>query len=151
MMSPYNDTTSSSPSIIFNLLSTSSIFSSEDDENGTTTSATDPNNAQPTTGYCSSPAWRDFTSSYRQWHGHISILVCIFGCIANLLNLIVLTRRGMVSPTNAILTGLALADLLNMVEYIPYAFFMYIWRSSYTYAFALFILFHANFAQVRRV
>lgn len=141
-MSPFND---SSLELLFTLL-TNSERSEEESLNMTELSSDDA-----PASYCNTSGWREFTASYRQWHGHISILVCVFGCLANLLNLIVLTRKGMISPTNAILTGLALADLLNMIEYIPYAFFMYIWRIPYTYAFALFILVHANFAQVSDV
>ena len=100
--------------------------------------------------YCNSTGWKTFSDSYKQWHGQTSVLVCVFGSIANLLNLVVLTRKGMISPTNAILTGLALADLFNMVEYIPYAFFMYIWKMEKTYGWAFFVLAHANFSQVRQ-
>lgn len=59
------------------------------------------------------------------------------------------------SPTNAILTGLAIADLLVMIDYIPYSFVEYILpglnysraeRLSYSFAWA--ILFHAIFAQI---
>jgi len=38
----------------------------------------------------------------------------VWGIAANLANIVVLTRRKMVSPTNAILTWLAVADLLTM-------------------------------------
>lgn len=75
-------------------------------------------------------------------------MVCLFGAQANILNLIVLTRRDMINPTNAILTGLALADLLNMLEYIPYAFYLLLPGSRTTYAWALFVLIHSNFSQV---
>jgi len=105
--------------------------------------------SEVTYNYCGSSGWKTFSESYKGWHGQTSVLVCVFGCIANLLNLVVLTRKGMISPTNAILTGLALADLFNMVEYIPYAFFMYIWKMEKTYGWAFFVLVHANFSQVR--
>jgi hypothetical protein len=99
--------------------------------------------------YCSSPGWSTFSESWRKFHGPLSVLVCIFGSISNLLNLVVLTRPGMISPTNAILTGLALADLLNMIEYIPFASFMYIWKMENTYGWAFFVLLHANVSQVK--
>ncbi|XP_015586152.1 sex peptide receptor [Cephus cinctus] len=93
-----------------------------------------------------------FHTAYAQIHGYASLLVCIFGSIANTLNIIVLTRREMNSPTNAILTGLAVADLLVMLEYIPYAIHMYLYdrpkRDRFTYGWTLFVLFHSNFSQV---
>lgn len=93
-----------------------------------------------------------FHASYVSIHGWASLLVCIFGSIANGLNIAVLTRREMSSPTNAILTGLAVADMLVMIEYIPYAVHSYLYhrpkRETYTYAWTVFVLFHSNFAQV---
>lgn len=93
-----------------------------------------------------------FHSWYSQIHGWASLLVCIFGSIANILNIAVLTRREMRSPTNMILTGLAVADLLVMIEYIPYAVHMYLYkrsrRDTFTYGWSVFVLFHSNFAQV---
>jgi hypothetical protein len=90
-----------------------------------------------------------------QVHGYVSLVVCLFGCVANSLNIAVLTRREMTSPTNALLTGLAVADLLVMLEYIPFVCHMYIPQSTsrtatdqYSYAWAAFVLFHSNFAQV---
>lgn len=93
-----------------------------------------------------------FHNSYAQVHGWASLQVCIFGSIANVLNIAVLTRREMHSPTNMILTGLAVADLLVMIEYIPYAIHMYLYqrsrRDTFTYGWGVFVLFHSNFGQV---
>jgi len=101
--------------------------------------------------YCG-PTWAAIGLAYGHAHGFTSLLICLFGCFLNLLNLIVLTRRGMISPTNVILTGLALADMLNMTEYIPFALFMKVLkRPGYppkTYGWALFVLIHSNFSQV---
>jgi mannose/fructose/N-acetylgalactosamine-specific phosphotransferase system component IIC len=89
-----------------------------------------------------------------QIHGYASLIVCLFGSVANSLNIAVLTRREMTSPTNALLTGLAVADLLVMLEYIPFACHMYILQDTrtdierYSYSWATFVLFHSNFAQV---
>ncbi|XP_064122446.1 LOW QUALITY PROTEIN: G-protein coupled receptor dmsr-1-like [Macrobrachium nipponense] len=103
--------------------------------------------------YCSTPGWDNFRHSYQAVHGCMSLVVCIFGSLANVINMIVLTRRSMVSPTNAILTGLAVTDLLVMVEYIPYTMHQYVWQgrsleSQYSWGWAAFVLFHAHFAQV---
>ncbi|EFN78137.1 Probable G-protein coupled receptor B0563.6 [Harpegnathos saltator] len=104
------------------------------------------------TGYTCGPKLESFHSSYAQVHGWASLQVCVFGSIANVLNIAVLTRREMHSPTNMILTGLAVADLLVMIEYIPYAIHMYLYqrsrRDTFTYGWGVFVLFHSNFGQV---
>ncbi|XP_067642836.1 G-protein coupled receptor dmsr-1-like [Eurosta solidaginis] len=103
--------------------------------------------------YCGS-GLDDFHTSYKIWHGYISLIVCILGTIANTLNIIVLTRKEMRSPTNAILTGLAVADLAVMLEYIPYTTHDYILAQQLpreqrlSYAWACFIKFHSIYAQV---
>uniref|UniRef100_A0A1A9VTY0 G-protein coupled receptors family 1 profile domain-containing protein n=1 Tax=Glossina austeni TaxID=7395 RepID=A0A1A9VTY0_GLOAU len=103
--------------------------------------------------YCGS-GFDDFHTSYKGWHGYISLIVCVLGTIANTLNIIVLTRRDMRSPTNAILTGLAVADLAVMLEYIPYTIHDYILEESLpreqrlTYSWACFIKFHSIFTQL---
>lgn len=89
-------------------------------------------------------------------HGYLSLFVCILGSVANVLNIVVLTRREMRSPTNAILTGLAIADLLVMFDYIPYAWLDYILRHNLhysreillSYSSAWYIMFHSIFAQI---
>lgn len=87
-------------------------------------------------------------------HGFVTLFVCIFGSIANSLNIAVLTRRDMRSPTNAILTGLAIADLLVMIDYIPIAINEYLYlqfdgtrESQRSYAWAIMQYFHAFFSQ----
>lgn len=67
----------------------------------------------------------------------------------------VLTRREIRSPTNAILTGLAVADFLVMIDYIPYSWLDYIIpnmnytrRTLFSYSTAWFIMFHSIFAQI---
>lgn len=53
-------------------------------------------------------------------HGHLSAIVCVFGLLANLANVIVLTRKNMAnSSTNRILMWLAVADLLMFTVYFP--------------------------------
>lgn len=95
---------------------------------------------------------KSFQKSFFKLHGWISMSVSIFGSIANIVNILVLTRREMRSPTNIILTGLAVADLLVMIDYIPYAFHIHLYERSkqdtYTYGWAIFVLFHSSFSQV---
>ncbi|XP_065209221.1 G-protein coupled receptor dmsr-1-like [Planococcus citri] len=52
--------------------------------------------------------------------GYVDIPICIIGSILNLLNIIVFTRKNMISPVNKIFTHLASADLLMLLLFIPY-------------------------------
>ena len=61
---------------------------------------------------------------YLPVHGHLSLYVCILGCLFNAANILVLTHKDMRSPVNMILTGIAVADFLVMLEYIPFTIYM---------------------------
>ncbi|XP_017879493.1 sex peptide receptor [Ceratina calcarata] len=101
--------------------------------------------------YCNGTI-KDFASEYKNYHGYVALIVCLFGTIANMLNIIVLTRKDMaVAPINTILTGLATADMLVMLEYIPFAIYVYIVlpkRQIFPYGWAVFVLFHMHFTQL---
>ena len=71
-------------------------------------------------------ALQTFEERYKPIHGYLAAIVCVFGVIANILNIIVLTRKNMISSTNIILTGLAISDGLTMAFYFPYALQMYV-------------------------
>ncbi|XP_043201997.1 G-protein coupled receptor dmsr-1-like [Amphibalanus amphitrite] len=88
--------------------------------------------------------------SYRPVHGYLALAICLFGFVANVLNIVVLTRKEMRSSTNAILTGLAVADGSVMLEYMPFAVHNYVRVSSNTFSYwsARYVLFHAHFAQI---
>ena len=96
----------------------------------------------------------EFSKSYREVHGYLSILVCVFGSVTNIFNICVLTRREMRWPTNTILTGLAVADLLVMLDYIPFSIRVYFdphlrqTADYFTYSWAVYMLFHALFTQI---
>ncbi|KAF8782909.1 Sex peptide receptor like protein [Argiope bruennichi] len=94
-----------------------------------------------------------FQRGYSAIHGYLSFAFCIFGITANILNIIVLTRKNMISPTNAILTGIAVADMLVMLSYLPFTFHNYIRRDldeteKFSYGWTVFTLFHAHFTVV---
>ncbi|XP_016843472.1 sex peptide receptor isoform X2 [Nasonia vitripennis] len=95
---------------------------------------------------------RRFAASYRAYHGYVALLVCGFGTLANLLNVAVLTRKELRrAPINRILTGLAAADVLVMLEYVPFAIYEYIVlpeRRHFPYGWAVFVLFHMHFSQL---
>lgn len=91
-----------------------------------------------------------FQESYGKVHGYISNIVCVFGVLSNILNAIVLTRRHMITPTNCILTALAIADFLTMLTYLVYATYFYIAKepkpeANHSQGWMYFILVHNHF------
>jgi hypothetical protein len=69
---------------------------------------------------------RRLGAQYQSYHGYASIVVCLLGVAMNLANVVVLTRPRMRrSPTNFLLSSLAVADLVTMTSYLPYAAYFY--------------------------
>ena len=68
-----------------------------------------------------------FQEFYPPIHFWLAMLVCILGTLFNLANILVLTHRDMRNPVNMILTGIAVADFLNNLEYIPFTVHMNIY------------------------
>jgi hypothetical protein len=96
---------------------------------------------------------RNFAETYaNHYHSYFAIFVCVFGTIANVLNIIVLTRKDTVcAPINRILTALAVADILLMVEYIPYVYYYYMAlpkTMDFPYRGAIYMLFHVHITQI---
>ena len=95
-----------------------------------------------------------FNIWYKSWHGHLATVVCLFGIVANALNIVVLTRKNMISPTNCLLTGLAVSDGLTMLAYLPFALRFYVLYGVdpspelNTFESACFMLFYACFSVV---
>lgn len=95
-----------------------------------------------------------FYYHYQPIHGYLASVVCVFGILANILNIIVLTRKNMISATNCILSGLAVSDGLTMTVYLPYALYFYCLHGvkdtpeRNTLASAYFLLFYACFSVV---
>lgn len=67
-----------------------------------------------------------FHDWYRKYHGYLATVVCLLGIVANCVNIVVLTRRSMLSAINCILTALAVADGLTMAAYLPFALRFYV-------------------------
>ncbi|KAH3880490.1 G-protein coupled receptor dmsr-1-like [Dreissena polymorpha] len=91
-----------------------------------------------------------FSRRYGEVHGYVSNIVCIFGVISNILNVIVLTRRHMITPTNCILTALAIADFLTMLTYLVYATYFYIYKQpqierNHSQGWMYFVVVHNHF------
>jgi len=82
------------------------------------------------------------------------MVVCILGTLFNIANILVLTHKDMkMNPINMILTGIAVADCLVMVEYIPFTIHMYLLthierqqEEKFSLAWGYFLLFHTNFS-----
>jgi len=94
-----------------------------------------------------------FSRWYSGVHGYLCIAVCVFGIVSNILNIVVLTDRRMASsPTNFILTALAISDMLPMLSYLPYAVYFHCVagvqpdpRHGYPRAWIIFLLFNNSF------
>ncbi|XP_076234851.1 G-protein coupled receptor dmsr-1 [Calliopsis andreniformis] len=104
--------------------------------------------------YCNNTVM-DFAVKYKNYHGYVALMVCVFGTLANMLNIVVLTRKemllGKTMPIHRILTGLAMADMLVMLDYIPFAICTYIVfskRQIFPYGWAVVVLFHMHFTQL---
>jgi len=94
-----------------------------------------------------------FSLWYSGVHGYLCIAVCVFGIVSNILNIVVLTHRRMASsPTNFILTALAISDLFPMLSYLPYAVYFHCLtgvqpdpRHGFPLPWIVFLLFNNSF------
>lgn len=108
------------------------------------------NGSDEMVAYCV-PGGQNFQRVYVKVHGYIALIICLLGSVANSVNIAVLSRKEMTSSTNSILTALAVADLLVMIDYIPLALHIYtdiaeeLNRNSY--AWAVYVYFHSIFSQ----
>jgi len=93
-----------------------------------------------------------FGTKYKGIHGYIALMVCVSGAIANILIMVVLTRKEMRTPVNLMLLALAIADLLIMLEYIPFALHMYVVDNppevKYSFHWAILVFLHVHFTQI---
>ena len=94
-------------------------------------------------------------SAYEPIHGYLAITICVLGTLFNIVNILVLTHKVTLlvsgsfplasiyrpniyfqdmrgNPINLLLTGIAVADMLVMMEYIPFATHMYLLKDTYT-------------------
>ena len=87
-----------------------------------------------------------FATEYTKIHGYVSVIVCIFGTIANLLNITILTRKEMnVSPINRILTGKYMVSFCLAVIFRQLSFRKMSWYSGFLRV-AYVLGFEGNFA-----
>ncbi|XP_041379384.1 G-protein coupled receptor dmsr-1-like [Gigantopelta aegis] len=89
---------------------------------------------------------------YWNAHGYVSLVICVFGSITNIINILILTKKSMRNSINSILTGVATADLLTMTTYIPMAIHFYLMNDitqsaqKNSYNWMKFLMFHASFS-----
>ncbi|KAL8621647.1 hypothetical protein ACOMHN_036880 [Nucella lapillus] len=76
-----------------------------------------------------STALKSFGDCYWHLHGYISLALCIYGVITNIINISILTKKSMVNPINCLLTGIAVADMITMSSYIPFVLHFYLLNS----------------------
>ena len=63
--------------------------------------------------------FKNWGNKYSKQHGYISMTVCLFGIVANFLNILVLTRKEMnASPINKILAGKYMHIHLTLLDHI---------------------------------
>lgn len=95
---------------------------------------------------------KSYSLRFRAAHGYVSLFLCVFGALANALNIAVLTRKDLAgSPINRILRVLAVADLALMVEYAPFTCYMYLTTSKkeeFSHVGAVYVLLHTYVSQV---
>lgn len=69
--------------------------------------------------YCG-PAWKIFWKPFRRNYVEAKVILCTIGLLTNILNLIIFTRPKMRTPTNMLLSFLAIADLLCVTRELQY-------------------------------
>ncbi|ESN98351.1 hypothetical protein HELRODRAFT_177236 [Helobdella robusta] len=92
-----------------------------------------------------------FNHRYQKIHGYLSLLVSLFGVFSNIINIIVLTRKSMISSaTNLLLTALAIFDLLTMMSYVPFTIYFHCLTSlnpeeNHKKGWIILLVFHSSF------
>ena len=65
----------------------------------------------------------NFHDQYKEIHLYIGSVICVFGITSSVLSIIVLSRKYMISPTNCILSSLAVADFMLMTSFLVYVIY----------------------------
>lgn len=67
---------------------------------------------------------KSFSDAYGSVHGPLVLGICVFGVAANLINVLVLSRRKLRQcPTNFLLCGLSIAQLLLLLNFLCYSLY----------------------------
>lgn len=91
-----------------------------------------------------------FSTNYKNFHSPLVVVICLFGVVCNVANVIVLTKPKMrTSPTNVILTGLSLAQICLLINYLCYTIYG-VWdadecnESTKSYRWLIYLLLNVN-------
>lgn len=72
----------------------------------------------------------DFQAKYRGAYGYLACVLCCVGVVVNATNIVVLTRRQMLSPVNCLLTVVAAAEMGIVGLQLPASVYFYIMRDE---------------------
>lgn len=75
----------------------------------------------------------NYHEKYREIHLYIGSVICVFSITSSVLSIVVLSRRYMMSPTNCILTVLAVAEFLLMASFLVYVIYTSVVIGSHTF------------------
>lgn len=99
------------------------------------------------------PALVDFHQLYGSIHVYITLVWCPLGVFSNIINIIVLNQKRMRTPTNFLLTCLAVSDAVLMFLYVIFESYFVVgnkMRSS-PYPMAVYLLFQVNLQNMLHV
>ncbi|TGZ61892.1 hypothetical protein CRM22_007734 [Opisthorchis felineus] len=105
------------------------------------------NSSIPATEACVPIPWlQNVQNDYGHIHGYLAVVVCVFNIISTTINMVVLNQPSMISPTNFLLTMLALSDGALTAFYIPFSIYFQIGDrlQSATYGWSVFMIIYVN-------
>ncbi|VDL88801.1 unnamed protein product [Schistocephalus solidus] len=92
------------------------------------------------------PIIQRLSDSYKDVHVYFVLVWCPLGVLSNILNVVVLNQKSMQTPTNFLLTSLAVSDGLIMFLYIPFtSYFIYgEHMTAAAYPMAIYLILYVN-------
>ncbi|VDN15251.1 unnamed protein product [Dibothriocephalus latus] len=86
------------------------------------------------------------SETYKDVHVYFVLIWCPIGVFSNILNVVVLNQKSMQTPTNFLLTSLAISDGLIMFLYIPFtSYFIYgEHMTAAAYPMAIYLILYVN-------
>lgn len=79
----------------------------------------------------------NYGHAYWNIHPYLSLIICVFGVSTNLVNVFILCQDKMRNSINCILTGIAVSDIMTMLDYIPFAVQFYLLTGISKYLYVL--------------
>lgn len=78
-----------------------------------------------------------YALAYWHIHPYISLVMCTFGISTNIVNIAILCQKKMRNTINCVLTGIAISDIITMLDYAPYAMHFYLLTDLSKYLYLL--------------